>query len=61
MKITIFVKNNNICYSTGNGVNSKNEDALEVLGWKPVGVISGRDMSGNFPTMTEVLRDAKTE
>lgn len=61
MRITLFVKDNKICYSTGNGIHSKNEDRLETLGWKPAGVIRGRDISGNFPTMSEVLRNEKVK
>lgn len=57
MRMTLFVKDNKLCYSTG----SKNlaEEKLSPLGWQKAGKISGRDMSGDFPTMTDILREAK--
>ena len=59
MRMHIFIKDNKLCYSTG----SRNlaEEKLSPLGWQRVGKILGRDMSGDFPTMTKVLKDAKIE
>jgi hypothetical protein len=57
MHMTLFVKDNKICYTVGNSENANSK--LSPLGYVLAGKISGRDMSGNFPTMTDVLKDLK--
>jgi hypothetical protein len=57
--MTLFVKDNKLCYTVGSSFNA--ESKLSPLGWQKAGRISGRDMSGDFPTMTEVLENAKTQ
>jgi len=59
MRMTLFVKDNKICYSTGSKILA--EEKLSPLGWQKAGRISGRDMSGDFPTMTDVLKKAREE
>ena len=57
MQMTLFVKDNKICYTVGSIENANSK--LSPLGYIKVGKITGRDMSGNFPTMTDVLKEAK--
>lgn len=60
MRITLFEKAGDVCYSTSQIRKSisARESLLLSLGWRSIGVITGRDMSGNFKTMTKVLREA---
>ncbi len=58
MIITIYAKENKACYTVSH-IASKRRLLLEALGWQYAGRISGRDMSGNFPTMTKILQEAK--
>jgi nitroimidazol reductase NimA-like FMN-containing flavoprotein (pyridoxamine 5'-phosphate oxidase superfamily) len=61
MRITLFEKNGDVCYSTSQiqkSISAK-ESMLLSLGWRSVGVITGRDMSGTrIKTMTTALREA---
>ena len=59
MKVTLFEKSGNLCYSTSHKVPaSKYEDLLISMGWRFVGAFTGRDIcSYNIPTMMKIIKD----
>ena len=60
MRITLFEKGGQVCYSTfqGNGTTSAKEESLIAKGWRYVGNFWGWNIqsSKDIPTMSRVLR-----